>query len=153
MPVTSAAEAIYLDTSALLKRYVPEAYSEAFEIYLAERSPASISRLTLVELRSGLARKRRAKAISAERELAAAGEIRLDIQDGLLQVEPSNDHHFVSALHLIEKLHHLPLRTLDALHLAIAQETNSKELATADDIMARAARALNLRVAFFGKTR
>ena len=152
MPVTSTAEAIYLDTSALIKRYVPEANSEAFEIYLAERSPASISRLTLVELRSGLARKRRANAISPERELAAAGEIRLDIQDGLLQVKPSNDHHFVSALYLIEKLQHLPLRTLDALHLAIAQEVNAKELATADNIMARAAQALNLRVAFFGKT-
>lgn len=150
MPAT---ETTYLDTSALLKRYVPETHSETFEAYLAERTPAAISRLTLVELRSGLARKRREKAISADREQAAAAEIRQDIQDGLLRILPGGDQHFVAAQHLIEKLPDIPLRTLDALHLAIAQDMNAAELATADDTMALAARALELRVVFFGNQR
>ena len=143
---------VYLDTSALLKRYVPEANSVAFEQYLATLLPAAISRLTLVELRSGLARKRREGAIRADREQAAVTEIRIDLQDGLLQVQPSTDQHFVEAFHLIERLPDIPLRTLDALHLAIALAMGAQELATADDTMSKAATALGLRVAFFGNS-
>ena len=146
------ADLVYLDTSALLKRYLPEANSEAFEQYLARLAPATISRLTLLELRSGLARKRREGAITAEHERAAAAEIRNDIQDGLLQVHPGADQHFVDAFHMIERLPDIALRTLDALHLSIAQGMHAEELATADDTMAKAADTLNLRVAFFGKT-
>ena len=151
--MTPETKLAYLDTSALLKRYVPEANSETFEQYLAQQNPATISRLTLVELRSALARKRREGAISADREMAAMSEIRMDIQDGLLQLYPATDQHFIDALHLIDRLNHLPLRTLDALHLAIAQELHVKELATADDVMAKAADALNLSIAYFGKPR
>ena len=50
---------VYFDTSALLKRYLPERNSDAFEAYFREVESAQISRLTLVELRSALARKRR----------------------------------------------------------------------------------------------
>lgn len=141
---------VYLDTSALLKRYVPEAHSDAFEEYLAPLMPAVVSRLTLVELRSGLARKRREGAIAADREQAAVTEIRIDVQDGLLQVQPSTDQHFNDAFRLIDQLPDIPLRTLDALHLAIAQSIRAQELATADDTMARAAAALGMRVAYFG---
>ena len=141
---------VYLDTSALLKRYVPETSSEAFELYLSTLIPAAVSRLTLVELRSGLARKRREGAIAPNRERAAIAEIRIDLQDGVLQLQPASDQHFVDAFHLIDKLRTIPLRTLDALHLAIAQATGSDELATADETMAKAAKALGMRVAFFG---
>jgi predicted nucleic acid-binding protein len=143
---------VYLDTSALLKRYVHEPDSDAFDDYLARLLPAAISRLTLVELRSGLARKRREGAIAAQHEQAAMTEIRIAIQDGLLHVLPAADQHFVDAGHLIDRLSDLPLRTLDALHLATAQATGADELATADQIMARAAAALGMRVAFFGKS-
>ena len=50
---------VYLDTSALVKRYLPERNSEAFDAYFSELAPTRISRLTLVELRSTFARKRR----------------------------------------------------------------------------------------------
>jgi predicted nucleic acid-binding protein len=141
---------VYLDTSALLKRYVSEPNSDVFDDYLAGLLPAAISRLTLVEIRSGLARKRREGAIAAHHEQAAMAEVRLDIQDGLLNVLPAADQHFVDAGHLIDRLADLPLRTLDALHLATARSIGADELATADQIMARAAAALGMRVAFFG---
>ena len=141
---------IYLDTSALMKRYVPEANSDAFDQYFVGLAPATISRLTLVELRSALARKRREGAIAPDRELAAITEIRIDLQDGVLQVQPSADQHFVDAFHLLDQLPTIPLRTLDALHLAIARSTKTGELATADATMARAGEALGMRIAFFG---
>ena len=48
------------------------------------------------------------------------------------------------------KLTELPLRTLDALHLATAQTLETDTLATADDVMRRAAEALGLTVVYFG---
>lgn len=142
----------YLDTSALLKRYVPELNSMAFEQFLQSCIPATISRLAFVEVRSALARKRRENHINAERERAAAAELRQDVLDGLLIVVPAEDRHFVEAMHLIEHLPELPLRTLDALHLTLAQDMRARVLATADGIMAKAAAELNFEVAFFGKT-
>ncbi|MGB7992062.1 MAG: type II toxin-antitoxin system VapC family toxin [Candidatus Methylophosphatis roskildensis] len=142
---------IYLDTSALIKRYLPERNSDRFDAWFAEHAPASVSRLTFVEARSTLARKRRDKTIRASRESAAMDEIRTDLQDGVLWIQPCGDEHFVEAFHLMEQLRNVPLRTLDALHLAVARLGEFSGLATADIIMRRAAEELGLEVAFFGE--
>ena len=141
---------VYLDTSALLKRYLPERNSNAFETYFRDVESAQISRLTLVELRSALARKRREGRVDSTKEAEALIEISTDIQDGLLTVSPANDIHFVAAFHLMGRLGGLPLRTLDALHLATAQTLETDTLVTADDVMRRAAEALGLTVVYFG---
>lgn len=146
MPVTER----YIDTSALLKRYVPEANSAAFDAYFIDHAPASISRLGLVEIRCALARKRRNSEISKEQEDAAMEEVRTDIQDGVLLVQPGSDAHFVEAFHLINQLSEVPLRSLDALHIAIARSLAVRELATADTVMRQAAQALGMDVAYFG---
>ncbi len=141
---------IYLDTSALIKRYVPEANSEAFDAYFIAQAPASISRLGLLEFRCALARKRRNNKISAEREKAAMDEVRTDIQDGVLIVQHTSDMHFAEALRLIDQIVEAPLRSLDALHLAIAKSLKTSELATADTVMRQAAQTLGMSIAYFG---
>jgi len=141
---------IYLDTSALLKRYVAERRSDDFDTYFEQVAPASVSRLTLLELRSGLARKRRERTIDASHEQAALAELRIDIQDGLLQVRPVLDQHLIDAFHLIDAMPDIPLRSLDAMHLAAARAEGANELATADATMARAAAKLGMQIAFFG---
>jgi hypothetical protein len=52
---------------------------------------------------------------------------------------------------LVDQLSGHSLRTLDALHLAIAQSKGAGQLATADLAMARAAEALGLTVVAFGR--
>jgi predicted nucleic acid-binding protein len=141
---------VYLDTSALVKRYLPERNSEAFETYFSELAPVHISRLTLIELRSTFARKRRQTGLNPQQEAAAMNEVRIDIQNGLLTVAPSTDADFIEAFRLMDELTTLPLRTLDALHLATATMLGSGVIATADDIMRRAALQLQLEVAYFG---
>lgn len=141
---------VYLDTSALIKRYIPEANSDTFDTYFAAQAPASISRLGLVEIRCALARKRRNKQISQEREKAAMDEVRTDIQDGVLVIYPVGDSHFADALHLIEQSGKTPLRSQDALHLAIAHSLEVPEIATADAVMRQAAQILGMNVAYFG---
>lgn len=143
---------VYLDTSALIKRYVPELNSDRFETFFAAQEDFLISRLTYVELRSTLSRKRRERRLSEEQERAALNEIRTDILDGALVVQPMSDADFSRAFHLIDSLPDVPLRSLDALHLAVAQDRQADALATADDVMRRAALALGLQVAYFGDT-
>ncbi len=142
---------IYLDTSALLKRYIPEINSDAFDAYFIGHAPLSISRLGLVEIRCALARKKRNKQITSGQEKAAMNEIRTDIQDGILAAYPVDDSHYAEALHLIDKLVKVPLRSLDALHLAIARSLDAHEIATADAVLRQAALALGMNVAYFGQ--
>ena len=122
-----------------------------FDAYFVDHAPLSISRLGLVEIRCTLARKRRNKQITAEREKAAMNKIRTDIQDGFLITHPVGDTHFAEALHLIDKLTKVPLRSLDALHLSIARSLGVHEIATADTVLRQAARALKMNVAYFGQ--
>lgn len=140
---------IYVDTSALIKRYITEPNSDEFDAFFMARSPIAVSRLTLVEIRSALARRRRAGEISPDIEEQAMNEVRIDLQDGILDVYPVADEQVAQALHLIDRLSPMPLRTLDALHLAIAIDQRCVDFATADRHQAEAARALGLNVFTF----
>lgn len=141
---------IYFDTSALVKRYVPEINSQAFDLYFLEGTPAQVSRLVLLELRCTMARKRRNGDISGQDEQNIMEKVRLDIQDGVLLVDPMVDAYFVEAMRLIEDAPQLALRTLDATHLATARAVGATELATADAVMRDVGRALGMQVVYFG---
>jgi len=52
---------------------------------------------------------------------------------------------------MIESLPSVSLRTLDALHLTIANDIPAGIIATADKVMRESARLLELEVVFFGK--
>ena len=140
----------YLDTSALAKWYLNEPYSEEFEAFIRTQSPPlAVSRLTVVEFRCLLARRRRSGDITKTVESRVYGAFEQDIRHGFLQIYPLADEHLIAALELIGRLGRIPLRTLDALHLAIAQDIPVKRLATADRTMAKAAKALGLEVTRF----
>ena len=113
------------------------------------RTPLAISRLTLVEMRCALARRRRNNEITALLEEQAMDEVRTDIQDGALTVHPINDDQVVHALHLIDQVAPRPLRTLDALHLSAALRIDALEFATADKNQAAAAQALGMTIFTF----
>ncbi len=139
----------YLDTSALAKWYVNEDLSEAVEEYLSALPAAYISSLTRTELRCLLARRRRAREISAQLESQIWGRFHQDIRQSHLRVLPIEDSHFDSAIELMDALPGLPLRTVDALHLAVVQAAGLESIATADRIMASAAEELGLSVESF----
>ena len=140
---------IYLDTSALLKRYIMESESAAFDDFFAARAPFHSSRLTLVEARSALARRRRAGQITRKLETDAFEELRTDLQDGALILHALADSHATQALHLLEKVQKVPLRTLDAMHLSAAQEIGATKFATSDRNQADAARLIGFELFFF----
>ena len=136
---------IYADTSALVKRYLEEPFSEAFDA-LFQQGAIAISRLTVVELRCALARRRRNREIDVLRETCINAELAADIQDGALRLCSVGDADFAAAYQLIGRLADLPLRSLDALHLAAAEQLGASAFATADKTQAEAAAALGFTI-------
>jgi uncharacterized protein len=110
----------------------------------------SISRLTVVELYCLLGRRRHNRDIDASAERRAAAAFEDDMARGFLEVHPLEDGHALGARELLIRLAAVPLRTLDALHLAIAIAIGAGAVATADGTFAVAAAALRLRVERFG---
>jgi uncharacterized protein len=109
----------------------------------------AIGRLTVVEFRCLLARRRRAGEITKSIEAKVYDTFADDIRAGVFAVHPLHDDHALAAVRLITRLNNHPLRTLDALHLAIALELEAQTLATADRIMASAGKDLGFDVAAF----
>jgi predicted nucleic acid-binding protein len=135
---------VYIDTSALAKWYVREPFSDEFDNFIRASGEPIISRLTIVEFRCLLARRRRAGGLSTKNEGDAMDTFEEDIRLGFLRVDSMQDRHFALAHDLIEKLPDISLRTLDALHLAIASSSGYPRFATADKVQAEAAETLGL---------
>jgi predicted nucleic acid-binding protein len=141
----------YIDTSALAKWYLNEPGSDAFAAFITAQSHGAISRLSALELRCLLARRRRAGEIGEAIETQAFDLLRRDIVAGHLTLHPLSDAHAQAATDLVDRLSPThSLRALDALHLAIAGACAAEVVATADRVMADAAEALGFEVARFG---
>lgn len=142
--------AVYFDTSALAKWYLPEKFSEDVESFIQENGPVHISGLTVVEMRSLLSRRRREGHIDMKAEGRAFATFEEDIRKGSLVCHALPDDLPKGAVSLISILPDVPLRTLDAMHIAMAQEIDASALATADAIMADAAKMVQIDVVWFG---
>lgn len=138
----------YLDTSALVKRYVNEPGSEDFDRFLQGCDEPLVSTLVVTELQSVLERHRREAKIEASYAGTARELLREELESRRLRRLRVLDEHVVAAGTLMLRLE-TPLRTLDALHLAICEAYDVTSLATADGRMIDAATELELAVTRF----
>lgn len=129
---------LYVDSSALLKRYVDEADSGAADALLRSDPSLITARHTTVEVRRNLAR------VLAGRDLAAArADFARDL--GAFSIIELDERTCAAAADLAEVT---GVRTLDALHLAAAQRVGGAAVPflTFDVRQAQAARSLGLTV-------
>ena len=128
----------YVDSSALLKRYVDEADSPVADALLRADGALLTARHTIVEVRRNLARLLSGRDLAAARAAFAADVPALSI------IELDETTCEAAAL-LAEST---GVRTLDALHLAAAQRIAAPGVSfiTFDLRQAQAARALGLDV-------
>lgn len=128
----------YVDTSALLKRYVDEVDSDLAIEYLASDPVLVTSWITVVEVRRDLARVLEGSAL-----IDAQSQFSIDL-DSFAMV--TCDEPIATAAAEIGET--LGVRSLDAVHLASAQRLRSDELVfiTFDLRQAQAARSLGLTV-------
>ena len=139
--------AVYVDTSALAKLYVNEPGSDEFEDWIRATDGVTISSLTIVEMRSLLARRRRLGEIDADAERRAFSLFRQHVDARFLALEAVKDEHVLTAARMLDSIPGCGLRTLDAIHLSICQALDPAQLATADAVMAAAAGELGIEVA------
>lgn len=134
---------IYLDTSVLVAYYCPEPLSPGAERVVRASVLPSVSDLTEVEFLSALSRKVRARELRLPDATRIAAEFHAHLDEHLYRRVAIDRRHFDLARGWLARFT-VPLRTLDALHVAVAaMETLS--LATADRGLARIASSLGVR--------
>lgn len=136
----------YIDTSALAKCYIRERRSLEVLEWAQQQGDTTTASLTLVEFRCLLARRRRAGQIDGALERQALSEFDGHVRSDAWRIHSGSIADFTNARDLIDILPALPLRALDAIHLAVARHLAVAEFATSDRIQAEAARALGFTV-------
>ena len=135
---------VYLDTSALIKLYVAEAFSNEVERLVAAADGLVISRLSMLEWHCAMARRLRTGQITQDYLNIARTEFTRHLADGYFRIVSFDDTLLIDALRVLDSVSPVPLRTLDAIHLTAARNAGVARLATADRVMADAANTLNL---------
>ena len=132
---------VFLDSSALAKRYIQETGSGRIEEILASASALGLSVICLTEIVSALSRLRREERISRRQYLDAKRVLFEDVRDA--SVISVTDGVVTRAVSLLERW---PLRSSDALHIASAAEWSAELFVSADARQCAAARGYGLRV-------
>lgn len=139
---------IYLDTSAVVPVFLREPASDAVDAWLEACSQPLVSSDWLVtEFSSALSIKVRRGEINTKQATAAWKDF-CDFCTSGLRLLPVSRVAFEDAAKMVREASS-GLRAGDSLHLAVALETGIKELATADQVLARNAKAKGLSVTKF----
>jgi uncharacterized protein len=118
----------YFDSSALVKHYHPEQGAELVDQIFAElTNRILISRLSLVELQSAFARLVREGILEKDIRDKIVRRVNNDVASGLLTVVAVSGVRLVEAAELLATTGlTLPLRSLDAIHLATAMALHKR---------------------------
>ena len=137
---------MYLDTGILVKLLTPEPETAFFERELLGHSLVS-SELALVEVKSALFAKERAGLITAAQRAKAEAKFAAMIADDIFKLGNLNNQTLRKAVQIVQACHpKVPLRALDALHVATCDLAQDFPLCTTDARMHAAARAMHIPV-------
>jgi predicted nucleic acid-binding protein len=132
---------VFLDSSALAKRYIEEKGSDRVQAILSSASGLAVSVICVPEIVSALCRRRREHKLSTEEYRNAKASVLSDLDDAT--VIGITEEVVAQAVALLERF---PLRSADALHVACAAEWSTDLFVSADNRQCRAARAHGLKV-------
>ena len=123
---------MYLDTAIIVKLLAREPDSEWFDTALVGH-PLESSELALAEVRSALLSKERAGQITSRERIRAGEKFAALVEEDLVRLLPLNRMVIERAIALQVACHpRIPLRTLDALHVATCDLHRCGTLATTD---------------------
>jgi predicted nucleic acid-binding protein len=132
---------VFLDSSALAKRYVQESGSDRVEEILLSASSLGVSMVCLPEVVSALCRRHRERKLSRQQYLKAKLSLFEDLRDSsMINI---TEQVVERAVDLLERW---PLRSSDSLHVASAAEWDADLFVSADERQCAAARGYGLRV-------
>ena len=138
---------VYLDSSIIVKLFVREPDSEYFG-RLADGQALSSSMLAYTEVWSALLAKERAGGITPEQRRRAWASFQYNVDEELIALAPLSPAIFRRTHRLLEQCQpQVPLRSLDALHLATCDQAQDWPLCTTDKRMIAAAARLGFPLA------
>jgi uncharacterized protein len=132
---------VFLDSSALAKRYIQEPGSDRVEEILCGASSLGISMMCVSEVISALCRRRRERMLSQQQYLRAKRALFQDLEDS--SVIGITELVVARAVELLERW---PLRSSDSLQVACAAEWSADLFVSADERQCAAARGYGLQV-------
>ncbi len=133
---------MYLDTSVLVKRYVAEPDSEEVDGIIVGFTLVS-SELAMGELWSALLAKERQGVLTAPARGQVWDAFLRDVDEGVLRLIPLDGVMIREANEMMLRVHpQVPLRTLDAIHLATYDSVTTGPIFTKDKRMLAAAKLL-----------
>jgi predicted nucleic acid-binding protein len=132
---------IFVDSSALAKRYIEEKGSDRLQAIISSASALGVSVICIPEIISALCRRRRERRLSTQQYREAKAAVFSDIEDA--SVVGISEEVVTRSMELLE---HFPLQSADALHIACAAEWSAELFVSADERQAKAARAHGLQV-------
>lgn len=137
---------MYLDTGILVKLLTPEKETAWFEREL-RGYPLGTSELALVEVKSALLSKERAGLITAAQRKKAEAKFDELVETKIVELVSLNSRVLRKAVQVLGATHPaVPLRSLDALHIASCDLAQEFPLCTTDARMHAAARAVHVPV-------
>ncbi len=138
---------VYLDTSVLVPYYFPEKYSDVIENYLLTVNLPVISNLTELEFASALAKKIRNKELTQTDANKILSQFQSHVINGYFIKIDIKKEHFDLARDWIQQFK-VPLRSLDAFHLAAAV-IDCQLLVTSDLNLKKSAEFFGIKVKYF----
>lgn len=129
---------IYLDSSAFAKLYVPEPESARLDHFLRGRTDVMISELSITEVISAVARRQREGVLDAENAHAIRDTLLSDARSGLFRTLDLSPAVHREAERMLLSTLTVSLRTLDALHIALALSGRARRVVTYDNRMSEA---------------
>ena len=119
----------YIDTSVIVAYYCPETLSETVEQLIVKIKQPAISHLTEIELTSAISRKIREKNLSQADGNRILTQFQSHIEQKFFRRLSIEHKHFQMGKTWIAQFN-TPLRSLDALHLAVASSYSLTLLST-----------------------
>lgn len=135
----------YIDTSVIVPSYCEEQHTSRVKKFLKSlKFPPIISSLTLVELYSALSKKIRMKELKQEEAKKIMRLFNTHLKNGIYKKISFKSQRLSQAKKWMSQFNDsLGLRTLDALHLAIAAK-NIFEIITLDKNLEKSAKFFNI---------
>jgi len=128
----------YLDTSVVIAFYLPEPRNAEVRKLFSGTGEIAISSLSEVEFHSAIARRVRMNELTKDDGLEVLSQFKVHVDDALYRMIPVEPRNYALARDWLATFH-TPLRTLDAIHLAVAF-SNGLAVVTADKVLAESAR-------------
>ena len=132
----------YIDTSVIVAYYCPETLADKAEAFLSKIERPNISSLTKVEFFSALSRKIRNKEMDAKTARKISAKFLSHLEGKYFHCLPVTANHYSLAGNWISQFT-LPLKSLDALHLAVAS-CEDFSIVTLDQQLYQNARKLDI---------